>query len=257
MTDQDNPTAGTSLASGEITPQQVKTHTVITQVEIEGEYPGPGYFGYSFTKEEASVCLEMAALCRKSGTNVVQVEIEPNGSGEWFDQKFISEEGTETHTAYEDSVSFEENLIVDDRDISVKVVDLRNNKELCLRVMVAHEELAEAFGLPLPWETREFAVREALGAPRTGETEELYRYGDALQNFASHRSNWRAALVIARDTAEVRPPDIDDAGYWAHQIRAFDRVAAVLAPDHASSEAPSEVPAPAPSGTAPRARVRP
>lgn len=39
--------------------------------------------------------------------------------------------------------------------------------------------------------------------------------------------------------------------------KAFDRVAAVLAPDHASSEAPSDVPAPAPSGTAPRARVRP
>lgn len=40
----------------------------------------------------------------------------------------------------------------------------------------------------------------------------------------SHADNWRDAIVLAYDNAEIRPPDIDDASYWKHELNAFDRV---------------------------------
>jgi len=42
-------------------------------------------------------------------------------------------------------------------------------------------------------------------------------------NVITHRRAWRKALEIARDAAEVSPPDINDHAYWEHEIRAFDR----------------------------------
>lgn len=44
----------------------------------------------------------------------------------------------------------------------------------------------------------------------------------------SHRSAWRSALEIARDNAEVSPPDIDDVSYWEREIKVLDRTLGVL-----------------------------
>lgn len=42
-------------------------------------------------------------------------------------------------------------------------------------------------------------------------------------DFVSHRASWREALVIARDSAKVSPPDTDDKAYWERELRAYDR----------------------------------
>jgi len=47
-------------------------------------------------------------------------------------------------------------------------------------------------------------------------------------DFYSHKYAWLAALQIARDAAEVSPPDIDDKSYWEHEIKAFQRAYAEL-----------------------------
>jgi len=47
---------------------------------------------------------------------------------------------------------------------------------------------------------------------------------EALLDIKTHYSAWREALVIARDNAEVKLPDIDDRSYWEHEIKALDRV---------------------------------
>ncbi len=49
-----------------------------------------------------------------------------------------------------------------------------------------------------------------------------------FNDLITHRASWRNALVIARDHAEVRDPDINDKAYWEHEIRAFDRTLGVL-----------------------------
>lgn len=49
-------------------------------------------------------------------------------------------------------------------------------------------------------------------------------------DFHSHRDAWRRALTLARDSAEVSPPDIDDRAYWAHELAVFDRAYGELAP---------------------------
>lgn len=50
-------------------------------------------------------------------------------------------------------------------------------------------------------------------------------------DFVSHRTSWREALVIARDSAKVSPPDTDDKAYWEHELRAYDRAFLSYAPD--------------------------
>lgn len=50
-----------------------------------------------------------------------------------------------------------------------------------------------------------------------------YASGVVPDDFHSHRSAWRNALVIARERAKVSPPDVDDKAYWEHEIRAYDR----------------------------------
>lgn len=47
---------------------------------------------------------------------------------------------------------------------------------------------------------------------------------DILDDLTSHRRAWLAAFDIAKAQAEVSPPDIDDAGYWAHERAAFVRL---------------------------------
>lgn len=54
----------------------------------------------------------------------------------------------------------------------------------------------------------------------------------AIADLESHRAAWRNGLEIARNHAEVSPPDIDDKSYWDHQLRAFDRTFGALLPDH-------------------------
>lgn len=45
----------------------------------------------------------------------------------------------------------------------------------------------------------------------------------------AHLPAWRRALVIAKEHAEVSPPDIDDKAYWQHEIDALDKIASDLA----------------------------
>lgn len=40
----------------------------------------------------------------------------------------------------------------------------------------------------------------------------------------AHRFEWREALVVAREHAEVSWPDVDDRSYWDHELRVYDRV---------------------------------
>lgn len=49
-------------------------------------------------------------------------------------------------------------------------------------------------------------------------------------DFVTHRASWREALVIARDSAKVSPPDTDDKAYWEHELRAYDRAFSSYAP---------------------------
>lgn len=48
------------------------------------------------------------------------------------------------------------------------------------------------------------------------------------EDFLSHQDSWRNALIKARDTAPPATVDSDDAGYWAHELRAYDRAYAEL-----------------------------
>jgi len=42
-------------------------------------------------------------------------------------------------------------------------------------------------------------------------------------NFTTHRSAWRDAIVMARDSAPSATVDSDERGYWQHELDAFDR----------------------------------
>jgi hypothetical protein len=46
----------------------------------------------------------------------------------------------------------------------------------------------------------------------------------ALLDIKTHYSTFRSALVIARDSAEVSLPDIDDKSFWEREIRVLDRI---------------------------------
>lgn len=43
-----------------------------------------------------------------------------------------------------------------------------------------------------------------------------------IADFGTHRREWREAIADKIETAEVRHPDVDDKGYWRHQLKAFD-----------------------------------
>ncbi|MEX3555681.1 MAG: hypothetical protein VB131_03395 [Burkholderia gladioli] len=47
-------------------------------------------------------------------------------------------------------------------------------------------------------------------------------------DFRTHHSAWREALVIARDRADVQFPDVDDRAYWEHELAAYDRAFASI-----------------------------
>ncbi|WP_321820896.1 MULTISPECIES: hypothetical protein [unclassified Burkholderia] len=55
-----------------------------------------------------------------------------------------------------------------------------------------------------------------------------YAPGAIPDDFRTHHAAWREALVIARDRAIVRPPDVDDRSYWEHECRAYDRAFASI-----------------------------
>lgn len=43
---------------------------------------------------------------------------------------------------------------------------------------------------------------------------------EALQDLTSHRAAWRSVLETARDQEK----EIEDCGYWTHELEVFDRV---------------------------------
>jgi hypothetical protein len=47
---------------------------------------------------------------------------------------------------------------------------------------------------------------------------------DILSDIISHAGDFKKAIVIARDHADVRDPDIDDKAYWDHQLKTFERI---------------------------------
>ncbi|MCA8228313.1 hypothetical protein [Burkholderia vietnamiensis] len=55
-----------------------------------------------------------------------------------------------------------------------------------------------------------------------------YTPGAIPEDFRTHHASWREALVIAHDNARVQAPDVDDRGYWAHELRAYDRAFASI-----------------------------
>lgn len=55
-----------------------------------------------------------------------------------------------------------------------------------------------------------------------------YTPGAIPEDFRTHHASWREALVIAHDNARVQSPDVDDKGYWAHELRAYDRAFASI-----------------------------
>lgn len=63
-----------------------------------------------------------------------------------------------------------------------------------------------------------YGVFIMTGNKNTGELDE------ALLDIKTHYSTWRSALIIARDNAEVRLPDIDDKSFWDRELVALDRV---------------------------------
>ncbi|CAJ6611449.1 Uncharacterised protein [Burkholderia pseudomallei] len=69
------------------------------------------------------------------------------------------------------------------------------------------------------WEREIRAYDEAFGA---------YSPSTIPDDFRTHHSAWREGLVIARDRAIVRPPDVDDRAYWEHELSAYDRAFATI-----------------------------
>lgn len=51
---------------------------------------------------------------------------------------------------------------------------------------------------------------------------------EAPLDLISHHTAWRSALEIVIDKADGGRDDMNDKGYWQHELRAFDRVFAIL-----------------------------
>src|SRR4051812_18647944 len=47
--------------------------------------------------------------------------------------------------------------------------------------------------------------------------------GDAFEDLETHRASWRRALELSLAMAAPAGVDHDDAGYWRHELAAFDR----------------------------------
>lgn len=58
---------------------------------------------------------------------------------------------------------------------------------------------------------------------------------EALTDLSTHRDAWRRALQLAAAMAAPAGVDHDDAAYWAHELRAFDRTFAALSRPSAQS----------------------
>ncbi|WP_334043574.1 hypothetical protein [Burkholderia ambifaria] len=69
------------------------------------------------------------------------------------------------------------------------------------------------------WEREIRAYDEAFAA---------YSPSAIPDDFRTHHFVWREGLVIARDTAIVQPPDVDDRAYWEHELKAYDRAFAAI-----------------------------
>jgi hypothetical protein len=49
-------------------------------------------------------------------------------------------------------------------------------------------------------------------------------YKDILSDIISHAHDFKAAIAIAKEHAEVRSPDIDDRAYWDKQLKTYERI---------------------------------
>lgn len=54
-------------------------------------------------------------------------------------------------------------------------------------------------------------------------------YKDIFSDIISHSGDFKRAIAIAKSTAEVRDPDIDDIAYWDKQLKTFERIETVAA----------------------------
>lgn len=61
---------------------------------------------------------------------------------------------------------------------------------------------------------------ETLAMP--GPAIESKKFG-IPNNFRTHRSAWRSALALARDSCAPKTEDTDDRAYWEHELAAYDR----------------------------------
>lgn len=52
----------------------------------------------------------------------------------------------------------------------------------------------------------------------------MNKYQDIFTDIISHADDFRKAMEIAKEHAEVRDPDIDDKAYWDKQIKAYNRI---------------------------------
>lgn len=52
-------------------------------------------------------------------------------------------------------------------------------------------------------------------------------YKDIFSDIISHSGDFKRAIAIAKSTAEVRDPDIDDMAYWDKQLKTFERIETV------------------------------
>lgn len=49
-------------------------------------------------------------------------------------------------------------------------------------------------------------------------------YKDIFSDIISHAHDFKAAIGIAKEHAEVRDPDIDDKAYWDKQLKTYERI---------------------------------
>lgn len=76
-------------------------------------------------------------------------------------------------------------------------------------------------------------------APATGPgftpTSEFPASGPIHHDFYTHRDSWRKAIQHCIDTSAMPTPESDDAEYWRHELRAFDRAFGMLPPEFPAS----------------------
>ena len=66
-------------------------------------------------------------------------------------------------------------------------------------------------------------------------TSEFPASGPIHHDFYTHRDSWRKAIQQCIDTSAMPTPESDDAEYWRHELRAFDRAFGMLPPEFPAS----------------------